>query len=245
MVIKHPSALPLSMLPQPDDNTCGPTSLHAVYNYYGMRKSLEEVIEHVTFLKRGGTLGVYLALDALSRGMDVTVYTFNLKMFDPTWMHLTPREIIKKLKQQLQYKRSRHFREVTMAYIKFLRMGGQLRMEHLDAFLLKGFLKSGIPVLTGLSATFLYKNQREYSVANNSVYDDLRGQPMGHFVVVAGQSESGRFLIADPYKSNPISRDNYYEVGSAQLINAILLGIVTYDANLIIIQPTHEKNTGR
>jgi hypothetical protein len=226
----------IKMLPQPDDNTCGPTSLHAVYNYYDKNIALSDVIKNVTFLKRGGTLGVYLALDALKMGMKATIYTFNLRMFDPTWMTLDSKGLIKKLKEQLQYKRSRHFREVSLAYIRFLRRGGIIKMENLDTRLIKTLLHDGRPILTGLSATYLYQSQREYSMNDKSIYDDLRGQPMGHFVVIIHQTRRGNFQIADPYIGNPISSDNYYEVDSSRLINAILLGSVTYDANLIIIE---------
>jgi hypothetical protein len=36
--------LELEMLPQPDDTTCGPTCLHAVYRYRGHEIPLDQVI---------------------------------------------------------------------------------------------------------------------------------------------------------------------------------------------------------
>jgi hypothetical protein len=90
-------------------------------------------------------------------------------------------------------------------------------------------------VLTGLSATYLYKSKREYEGSTGeSIYDDLRGKPMGHFVVLCGM-EKKTVLVADPYQDNPYSNDLYYHVPVGRLINAIMLGIVTYDANLLII----------
>lgn len=41
---------PIEILPQPDDSTCGPTSLHALYSYYGDAVPLAQVIEEVHFL---------------------------------------------------------------------------------------------------------------------------------------------------------------------------------------------------
>ena len=41
--------------------------------------------------------------------------------------------------------------------------------------------------------------------------------------------------MADPYQDNPLGEDRYYQVPVGRLINSILLGIVTYDANLLII----------
>ena len=77
--------LQLTMQAQPDDTTCGPTCLHAVYEYWGEQVSLTAVIDSVPKLETGGTLGVLLGIDALQRGYQVTLYTYNLQVFDPTW----------------------------------------------------------------------------------------------------------------------------------------------------------------
>jgi len=50
------------MLAQPDDATCGPTCLHAVYRYLGHEIPLDQIIRKVTRLKTGGTLGVMLGV---------------------------------------------------------------------------------------------------------------------------------------------------------------------------------------
>ena len=43
--------------------------------------------------------------------------------------------------------------------------------------------------------------------------------------------------MADPYRPNPLAPGNLYSIGIDRLVCAVLLGIVTYDANLLIIQP--------
>ena len=55
---------------QPDYTTCGPTSLHALYSYYGDPIDLDTVIKETPKLPGGGTLGVHLAVHALSRGYE-------------------------------------------------------------------------------------------------------------------------------------------------------------------------------
>ena len=81
----EPQTLALSILPQPDDATCGPTCLHAVYGYYGDRLPLEDVIAETPTLPGGGTLGAYLGCHALRRGYKAKLYTFDLSVFDVTW----------------------------------------------------------------------------------------------------------------------------------------------------------------
>src|SRR5665647_130647 len=114
----------LTILPQPDDTSCGPTSLHAVYRYYNLEVELAQLIADISSLETGGTLAVYLGIDALQRGMDATLYSYNLKMFDPTWAGLAPSVLIDKLEQQQEFKKKKRFFQASQAYITFLRLGG-------------------------------------------------------------------------------------------------------------------------
>ena len=96
------------------------------------------------------------------------------------------------------------------------------------------------PIISGLNATYLYRTQREcYTKDGEAFYDDMLGEPTGHFVVLCGYAEKGREVaIADPYPDNPFAPNNhYYSVSMPRLINAILLGVVSYDADLLIIEP--------
>ena len=236
--------IPIKIHTQPDDSTCGPTSLHAVYRYFKDPITLSDVIKEVPYLDEGGTLEVLLACHALKRGYRASIYTYNLHLFDPTWIGLSNEEIILKLEQQLEYKPGSKFRRATMAYIEFLRLGGELMSRDLTKSLLVEYFEQGIPLLTGLSATYLYRSAREYGDENgNSVYDDVRGYPMGHFVVLCGFAEDMKsIVVADPYQENPYFKDNYYEVKASHLINSIMLGMATFDASLLAIQPASKEN---
>ncbi|WP_370089728.1 peptidase-C39 like family protein [Ekhidna sp.] len=226
----------LKILPQPTDVSCGPTSLHAVYNFYGDKLALEKVIDEVKQVSGGGTLAVMLANHALKRGYETTIYTNNLQVFDPTWFQGGV-DIAEKLKEQMRYKKTKRMAQASEAYLAFLKAGGKLMFDELSPDLLKKFLLNKIPVLTGLSATYLYQSSRE--IGETNVYHDTKGEPSGHFVVLSDYDQvTDKVLIADPLDPNPISDTNqYYAVKIQRVVNAILLGIVTYDANLLIIQP--------
>src|SRR5690606_25613748 len=72
----------------------------------------------------------------------------------------------------------------------------------------------------------------------NDDFDDLRGYPAGHFVVVSGyDSETNQVLVNDPLMDNPYSPKQQYNVKIEKLICSILLGVLTYDAKLLIIEP--------
>jgi hypothetical protein len=223
------------MAHQPDDTTCGPTCLHSVYEYYGDSISLQQVITEVKSVKGGGTLAVLLGNHALGRGYKATIYTYNLHVFDPTWFQ-DQGSLAEKLKAQAAVKKEERLLFATQGYLDFLEKGGRLLFEDLTIGLIRHFLKKSVPILTGLSSTYLYRAARENPDTN--LDDDIAGTPSGHFVVLCGYDKEKReVLVADPYKMNPVSNDHYYMVSIARLLGAVLLGILTHDANLLIIEP--------
>ena len=224
---------------QPDNVTCGPTCLHALYQYFGDDIPLHRVIAETSFLEQGGTLGALLACHALRRGYDALIYTFDMQMFDPTWFRPGGPNLAERIQCQMEAKESSRLRIASAAYLDFLKLGGRLRMEDMTATLIRKYLKRSRPILAGLSATYLYQEPRESNPGSQP--DDVRGYPQGHFVVLCGYSEiDRRVLVADPMQPNPFAKDQQkYEVALDRLICAIMLGIVTYDANLVILQPKH------
>lgn len=225
----------LDILTQPDDTTCGPTCLHALYRFYGDKIELSQVIEEVHAFEGGGTLAVWLACHALKRGYEATIYTYNLQMFDPIWFEDETVQILEKLNKQLVVKQEPTLALATNAYKEFLGLGGKLAFEDLTKELLCFFLTKEIPILTGLNSNFLYRSEREIWTTNQS--DDIRGEPAGHFVVLSGYDhKDNNVFIKDPYDINPYHSKSY-QVSIERVINSILLGIVTFDANFLIITP--------
>lgn len=221
---------------QPDDTTCGPTCLHAIYQYFYDPLSLSQVISEIKSLEGGGTLAVVLGCHALRRGYKAKIYTYNLQVFDPSWFKQSLSQFPQKLIAQKDFKKNSKLSFATESYLEFLELGGQILYEDLSPLLIKKHLKRSIPILTGLSSTYLYSCAREFGP--NSDYDDVRGEPAGHFVVLAGyDKKEHKILIADPLFPNPMSKHQYYLVDVQRLINAIMLGILTYDGNMLIIEP--------
>lgn len=232
--------LHLEILPQPDDYTCGPTCLQAVYAYYGDPIPLAQVIAETPRLEEGGTYAVLLAIHALRRGYDATIYTYNLQVFDPTWFAPGAPDLRQRLEEQASHKRGRRLRQATRAYLEFLELGGRVRFEDLTTALIRKYLTRQIPILTGLSSTYLYRNMREFGP--NDEPDDVRGLAQGHFVVLCGYDREERtILVADPLSPNPVSATQLYPVNIDRVVCATLLGVLTYDANLLIIRPKEES----
>lgn len=236
--LTNATPLRFEILPQPTETTCGPTCLHAVYRHHGLDVPLDEIIRGLPGVEREGTLGVLLATDALKRGFRATIISYNLQLFDPSWF-VPGVDLAAKLEARLAVKNDPRLQASGRAYIDYLRLGGIVRWEELNPWLLRRYLEQGQPILTGLSATYLYDCPRERDDRD----DDIAGDPVGHFVVLAADDPvSGEVIVADPLHDNPRYSSSYYRVGIHRLLGAILLGIVTYDANILVIEPGQETD---
>ncbi|MCR4315592.1 MAG: peptidase-C39 like family protein [Planctomycetes bacterium] len=227
-------AFDIRLNPQPTDTTCGPTCLHGIYNYLGMDTDHHTVISDVATLDGGGTLGVHLATDAVEYGLGAIIYTHNLKVFDPTWFKLTPAEMRERLIRQSEVKSDKKICEASVHYAEFLSEGGAILFEPLTPEFLRRVLESHGPLICGLSATYLYMTMRERNSTGED--DDIEGFPQGHFVLLCGISGDLRKVeITDPLIDNPLNLGQRYELDVRHFINSILIGVITYDANLIAI----------
>jgi hypothetical protein len=83
------------------------------------------------------------------------------------------------------------------AYLRFLALGGRLRFEDLTPTLIRSHLKRGSPILTGLSSTYLYRVPREVGI-DELEWDDVNGDPTGHFVVLSGYDPVHRTVRSTP-----------------------------------------------
>jgi hypothetical protein len=232
-----PKELKLNIIEQPDDETCGPACLASVYQFHKSTLSIDKVVKEVDMFEEGGTIAANLGRHALSAGFETELYSFNLTVFDPSWFELSTKDLIKKL--LLQVKKKPHntkLLKATDAYIDYLKKGGILKFDDITPQLIRSFIDRGLPMVVGLSSTFLYRSIRENPLTTD--FDDVGGEPTGHFVVVNGYDPDRRTVrIADPFKPNPLAEGHYYETNMIHLISAIFMGVVTYDANLLVVKP--------
>ena len=233
-------SIDIDVLGQPDDATCGPTSLHSVYRYYDEDISLEQVIREVHTFEDGGTLAVWLGSHALSRGFEAVLFTCNLQLLDPSWFTTSEVNLIQKLEEQMKHKPDPKLIRTSHAFIDFIKNGGKVKLEDVTRDVLRKYLSQGYPILTGLSSTFLYRAPRE--VPPVQFPDDICGIPTGHFVILCGYNRANKSItVADPLTQNPFSASRKYDVHIDRVICSILLGVLTYDANFLIIKPKIPK----
>ena len=225
---------------QPTDSSCGATCLHAVYRYFGAESELPTLIDEIPEFDEGGTLSVHLALHALGRGFSCTLISYNLRVFDPTWRTLGSHALVAKLRNRVGHLSNPKLVKNHEAYIQYLDLGGKIAFRDLNHGLISELMANDTPIITGLSATYLYQSARETSEGKD---DDVGGSPTGHFVVVTGlEKDPARVVVADPFSRNPYNPEGEYRVDSSHFMNAVMLGVVTHDANLLVIRPKTESS---
>jgi hypothetical protein len=232
--------LTLSIEPQPDDASCGATCLHAVYDFHGDRMPLSDLIAEVPQLEPdGGTLAPWLGTHALRRGYAVRLIVYDLRLFDPSWFRPGV-DIAARLAMQRRTRRGKRMRRETDAFLEFLAAGGVVEHVELGPRLVEQLLAEGRPVIAALSATYLYGLPRERGSDNQ--FDDLHGQPAGHFVVLRGYDGRTReVFVADPMGPareplHPFGGHEYW-IGVDRVLGAVMLGVLTRDGNLLVVEP--------
>lgn len=228
--------LPVSILRQPDYTTCGPTSLHALYAYYGDTISLTEVIDQINKLEGGGTLGVHLAVHALQRGYAADMWVCNVTHWDPMWFKQKT-DLAAKLRARMDARGmadNPRYRKALEESEKYLELGGKVHWGDLTPKLIYNVLKKKYPILAGVNGTYMYQCSRETAEGP----DDVKGDAFGHFLTVCGcDTKKGTIDIADPLMDNPLFESKYYTVTVHRFIGALFLGNASDDANLLVIRP--------
>ncbi len=238
--------LPVQRFLQPDDVTCGPTCLRKVYRFYGLDLGLDQVLGEIDRNEDGGTLAVFLGIAALRRGFAARIYSYDLRIFDPTWAELAQEVVAEKVRQRIPHLTRAKTVRAAKAYLNFLALGGEICFDELTPALLKRILDEDHPILAGLSATHLYRMMRERHdpASGELIDDDVAGDPIGHFVVISGYRHWGRrFVVLDPSEHVPDAEHGRQVVDAQRLINAVLLGDLTYDAVLLELWPEGDRGS--
>ncbi len=62
--------------------------------------------------------------------------------------------MVARLERQRKVKKNERLAQITEGYLEFLSLGGRLRFVDLSRGLVRGMLRRGLPIITGLSSTY-------------------------------------------------------------------------------------------
>ena len=198
--------LPVRILPQPDETTCGPTCLHAIYGYWGDDEPLgQHRGAHVAHAGAGGTFAVFLGCDALRNGYHARIYTYNLTVFDPTWFTHAGVDIAERLAQQREVKADDRLQHATagLSRIPAARRPPALRQPVAELHPRDSAAQAADPDRLELDLPLPHRagirhRRHRRRCARLSCRPLRRDRRLG--------SQRRRVLVVDPYQPNPVRR---------------------------------------
>ncbi len=234
---------PVTQQYQPTNTTCSPTALSTLLGHYGNKISPLDVEAKVpqSINDKGekiGTINQQLATWCLTRGYNVTLYTFDCQIIDQSWGKLETNKLIERMKLRkngwvVPGMGEEWTKRYTQAYIDFIIAGGKLHIQPaVTTVLLYDLLKTG-PFLPCVSYSTLYGEARSRNIGEIEVVtDDVNGRATNHSIVVYGNDESGNFVIADSWK-----KPGLHTIEPERLLAAISTAQIECDNLLFQIQP--------
>ncbi len=210
---------------QPTGLSCGQTCVSMLLSHYGYDLSPKEVLEEMAGLRTDdghewGTVTPSLASLCIRKGFGATVYSFDCRITDHSWIDKSPEQILRRLKA-IKKKRviptlGKNVTErFVQAYIDLLTAGGTLIIQpFVTEKLMDGLLKKGPFVTTVCMGAYYGKGRYRSTGLHKGVLDDVNGTIGTHFLVVYGKNAKGQYLIADPGRKEPALVDHDHLIGS-------------------------------
>jgi len=216
---------------------CAQASSVPFLSFYGVEKTLDQVKNEVPVFenaegKKLGTAIGHIATYFLNQGLNATIHTSDVEIFDQTWINLSSKELIEKIQErQTHLKHAVYSADALSAicdgFIQFLKEGGKLVFPAVDEKYVYELLKQG-PIYTTINYQFAFQRPR---FSEDMQTDPISGNLLTHALLIIGYRD-GKFCLLDPESAN--EEERWLE--SNRLIGAYYLADLHLDPILITIQ---------
>ena len=196
---------------QPTNYTCSQSAMATLLSFFGATSTPEEIIAKIPVNKNDkgedwGIINQQLATWCISQGYEVEMHTADFQVIDLSWANLPKDKLLERMKLAKGCRDiptlGKEWSEIYMqSYIDFVEAGGKLHIHQYMTTELLDNLLADSPLLLCVCYNVLHNTGRSKDVAlRKSESDDLGGKLTNHSIVVYGKTDSGNYLIADPYQ---------------------------------------------
>lgn len=214
------------LVKQEGKGCCGLASLRMVFNYYGDDVPEETMRENIQMhsQKNGGTLTTELAKFAFKRGFSILCYSYDLTIFQPSDIALSPEKLLEKLYEKKEFNKISLTPEERVIKKKG-RNGIIYLLENKAEFRLK------MPSLHDIKQ-FLYRKQPVILAINPKILNENDASKIdsGHFIVATGY-DNNHFFYNDPGRI----RDRA-EIEDEKLFFALSNNVLDSSAYLLVLK---------
>lgn len=225
---------------QPTNHTCGYASLSMLLSFYDIEKTVDELTSEVPQPKNEkgeatGSVTAQLVAWCAQNGLKAHMYSFDCEVLDLSWKSLNKKNLIKKLKEAREYRVAevfgRHWSRVYIdAYTNMLESGAKLTIQPYVTSELIYKLLEKCPVYANICSTVARGEGRKRNIGlRKSVLDDKDGTISNHSIVIYGNDEDGKFLVADPW-------DGLLKVDPEKMVVIITAAQIECDNQIFVVE---------
>jgi len=198
---------------------CGFTALAMQLSHYGSTLTPRDIYRsapraEVDGVQLAGSLATQLATWAIGRGFKARVTTFDFLVIDLAWASLDGPALTARLSAVRDSRRVPSLGEAMSRtyideYVRYLEAGGELDiLPHVSSSSLYEKLRRGPIGVTVCTAPLYDHGRMSEALPGRETADDVNGAIGTHSVVLYGNTESGDFLLADPWRGlTQVARD--------------------------------------
>ncbi|MBD3280341.1 hypothetical protein GF389_02360 [Candidatus Dojkabacteria bacterium] len=201
-------------------NVCGPLCLVNIFENLGDKALVEDIMEDLGVTENEITYLPQLALYAHKNNLKIKYLQSNPREISPNWKGLESDKYLETLKKfQEEMDKESIWKKNLKFLIEYIEAGGEIEVDDLSREKISQYLAEGYVVLAAVEQTWLWGKRK---VKGKIEYDDLKGKPSGHFVVIY-KEDGDDFLVSDPYPTGLEGKEGLYRVSKDTMLVSILV----------------------
>lgn len=134
---------------------CGPACLMMVLEYYGIKKTINELKKELK-IHKVGTYATQLGIYLLENGFAVEIVTQNPGLFTIKDRKRTTKQLLREIKEFSKIPKNRKHKKSLDYYEKFFKKGGMLKVKIPNTEDIKKEISQGRPLIALMTTNFLY-----------------------------------------------------------------------------------------
>lgn len=211
-----------------DSYSCGPSCIKNIFESYGIKKSLAEILNEIGVSDKDSTHVPQLGRYLLGKGFDVELLSSCPNNYSPDWGNKSREEVIELLKQWVTTNIADMWIKDAIFLLFYLMDGGVVNQLDLSTRILDEYLGKGYQVLACIDETWVWGQRKISGVAK---YDSIKGHTNGHYVVIY-EKDGNDYLISDPYPTGITGKEGLYRVSKDKM----LVSILTWAKQLLVLK---------
>lgn len=202
-----------------NSKTCGPNCLVNIYTHYGIKTTLQKILDDLNVAADESTYVPQLARHVLKSKLKTTLVSSNTFTLSAEWKNKPKTIVIEELKKWLAKNSKSEWLTDGLFTLYYLQEGGELVIANITTQVIDTLLQQNNVLIVCIEESWLWGKRKLKGAVE---YDAVKGMTAGHCIVVYGQ-KGNKYLISDPYPTQISGRDGLYSIDKDTLVVSTLI----------------------